>query len=369
MNNGFRLAFNMKMEEGANEAEIMVYGEICDYKWFENDVTATDFDKAIKKAKADGAEKLNIRINSPGGYVYQAVAMRSMLEAAAKDMDVYVNIEGLCASAATMLCCVQGVKKVSIAKGSEFMIHNPMTGIWGNYNDLMKEAEHLKAMADSCAKMYADKTGKTVEEMQSLMDAETWYTAEQAVEAGFADEIYGTPAAACAGNNDMEMMRMMYAHIPETIIVSNAEPDTAGDAAENKKSEQEEQEMNYKDITAEALREGNEELYNSIMSAGAKAERERINEIDELTPAGYEQMAAEAKENGTSAMDFHKAIIKAERDKKAAYLNSRVTETAPAAEVKGMAAEDESDEDEITKNAKEMAAMAAVMDGDSAGMR
>ena len=95
--------------------------------------------------------------------------------------------------------------------------------------------------------------------------------------------------------------------------------------------------MEIKDVTLETLQAKNPTLYDQIMQAGAQQERERIQEIDDLTPAGeeYAEMAATAKQNGTTAMDFHKQIVKHQREKGQKFLDDRKKETAPADEVKG----------------------------------
>ena len=120
---GFRLRFDApRMAAGSDEAEVMLYGEIIpDYSTYYKEVypqdkSAADFDKAIKQAKENGARRLLLRINSPGGIVTQAVAMRAIL-AAANFESVTVRVEGLCASAATIPACLPGAHVV-ITPGS-----------------------------------------------------------------------------------------------------------------------------------------------------------------------------------------------------------------------------------------------------------
>ena len=120
--------------------------------------------------------------------------------------------------------------------------------------------------------------------------------------------------------------------------------------------------MEIKDVTREQLMAENSALFEQIMHDGAAQERERLQEIDDLTPAGYEEMAAQAKQNGTSALDFHKMIVKKQREKAANHLEARKAETAPAMDVGAGAPEDVDGKDdaEMEKNfAKELAAEAA----------
>lgn len=124
--------------------------------------------------------------------------------------------------------------------------------------------------------------------------------------------------------------------------------------------------MEIKDITLEQLRTENPTLHRQIMQAGAQQERERIQEIDDLTPAGeeYAEMAAQAKQDGTTAMDFHKAIVKHQRGKGQKFLDNRQKETEPAKNVAGGSAEDNdkpSEKQELDEHAKEMASIAKEM--------
>lgn len=101
-NDAFSLRFTApKMNADGDEAEVMLYGEIIsgmpeNWKWDKEDKSAADFDRAIKEAVRSGARKLLLRINSPGGILREAVAMRSTLNTAGFEA-VTIRIEGLCA--------------------------------------------------------------------------------------------------------------------------------------------------------------------------------------------------------------------------------------------------------------------------------
>ena len=382
MNEHFRLRYDFRMNAEEQSADIMIYGEICSglMKWEPEDLSASDFDKRIKDAKAMGVRNLNVRINSPGGDVFQAVAMRSMLMSSGIE-SVSISIEGLCASAATLIACVPGAH-VTMSEGSQYMIHNPRSAIYGEARDMEKCAKRLKAIAADCAGIYAQKNGRDEAEIQQWMDDETWMSAREAFQRGFVDAVLDeAPVMACVSADDMRLMRMMYAHVPDSIskkdslgskeatdTISDAGAATAHAATENTtitSEEDEAMEMNIGEMTMEQLREANMELYNSIMRAGAQQERERMQEIDELTPPfeEYAQMAAQAKANGTSAMDYHKQIITAMRKKSQNFLEARREETGPADKVKGGSAEelDMTEESEMAKYAKDMGKMAVAM--------
>lgn len=373
--NRFILRYDMEMAAQAEQAEIMIYSQIVSRKYKPEDpeVTAIDFDKMLKDAKAKGATKLRMRINSPGGSVYQAVAMRTMLLSSGFD-EITASIEGLCASAATLLTCVPGMK-VSIAEGSSYMIHNPSGIVWGTAADLRHEADVLEKMEKDCHGIYAKRTGKGEDEIKTMMDKETWMTAKEAVEAGFCDALLdGVQAVACVTEEQLATMQLMYQHMPEMMAakpennpVSNTGTETtAATVTENTSTQEEEHEMEIKDITMEQLRQENPELLNAAIAA----ERQRVQDIDDLTLPGYEQMAAEAKRNGTSAMDFQKQIVKAQREKGTTFMQQRQQETAPAEGVQGgdPGQHDMTDEDELKAYLKEMNAYAAQAKANDGGM-
>lgn len=373
MKERYILRYDLRMKAGSEDAEVLVYGGIVSRKWNKDDpdVTAKDFDAMLKDAKAKGAKRLNLRINSGGGSVYQAVAMRAMLMSAGFD-SITVNIEGLCASAATLLACVPDAT-VRMHGGSMYMIHNPSGGVWGNASDMEHEAEILRKMEADFADMYAQRSGKDAQNVRALMDAETWFTAKEAVENGFADEcVEGGEQAACVAPEELEAMREIYAHVPEmTVRIEPPANSAAGSSENTQNEEQEDRGMEIKDITQEQLNAENPALCASIATAAVEAERARIAEIDELTMPGYEAMAAQAKADGTSALDFHKMVVKAQKQKGATFMQQRAQETAKAAKVTGGATSDVDgkNEREMEAGAKETAEFAKeFMNSEMGGM-
>lgn len=382
----FRLRHSAQMLAGSDTAEIMLYGEIIfdmpeNWKFSKEDKSAADFDKAVKKLKEDGAKNVLLRINSPGGFVTEAVAMRAILVNAGFEK-IDIRIEGMCASAATLLATIPGAR-VTITPGSQYMIHNPHNWCRGTASDMEKMAESLRKDEENTRAIYAKRCGKSDEQIKAWMDETTWFSAQEAVDAGFCDAVTDEEnntgkAAACVSGRVMTAMRAMYAHVPDDIEtsdednndISNGTPAVAADGpSENNNHEEEVPDMEIRDLTNEQLLAENPELHASVMQAGAMNERQRIADIDDLTPPGYEQMAAEAKSNGMSAMDYHKQIVKAQREKGDQFMNGRKKETEPAAKVTGGAAEmNTGNEDEAAKAAKEIADFAKAMSNNANGM-
>lgn len=385
-NERYRIRYTMKAD--GEDAEIMVYSDIVSDKWFPDDVSTGDFDKSLKDAKNNGAKNLNIRINSPGGEVYAAVAMRSMVINAEFD-SVRVMIEGMCASAATLFATIPEAHVV-IADGSEFMIHNPMTVTWGNANEIEKTVEHLRKMEGTFRDMYAARTGKDLDTIKEWMDSTTWFTAKEAVENGFCDELLETERiAACVTEKDMVLMQNMYGVIPEQVMmVTEPEPEPepeeeeiipeienvsngTSDAGEPSEIlEKEESPMELENLTMDQLRDGNPALFAQVQSDAIEAERERLADIDALTIPGYEALAEQAKADGTSVMEFQKQIVKAMKEKGENFLKAREAETAPAQDVIGSepVTNQVTEEEEIKNNAKVIAEYAKQYDSVSNSM-
>jgi ATP-dependent Clp protease, protease subunit len=138
--------------------------------------------KALREIKAD---TIHLRINSPGGSVFAARAIETALrEHKAK---IVAHIDGLAASAATFIA--MAADEIVMAPGALFMIHKAWTMTYGNADDLMAEAALLEKIDGTLADTYAARTGKDASAVMELMAAETWFTAQEAVDAGFADRV------------------------------------------------------------------------------------------------------------------------------------------------------------------------------------
>lgn len=174
-NNATREPAKIKAE--GEEATLYLY-DVIDPYW---GVGASEFNKAL--ASLSG-QKVTLRVNSPGGDVFDG---RAMAAAIAQHGDVHAVIEGLAASAATYVTAA--AKSVSIAPGSFYMIHNAWTMAYGNKEDLLQTANLLDKIDGTIVADYARKTGKSNDEIVAWMKAETWFTADEALANGFVDSI------------------------------------------------------------------------------------------------------------------------------------------------------------------------------------
>lgn len=152
------------------------------YEWFGMDATCPkDIGNAI--AEANG-EPLLVEINSGGGDVFAGSEIYTVLKAYAGTVEI--NIVGLAASAASVIAQA-GHSRISPT--ALFMVHNVSGSAAGDFHDMQQEAEILQTANKAVAAAYLEKTGKSMEELLGIMDAETWMDAQKAVEYGFVDEV------------------------------------------------------------------------------------------------------------------------------------------------------------------------------------
>jgi ATP-dependent Clp protease protease subunit len=168
-----------------DETDIYIYDAIVadeDTAYWWGGVSAEALVPAIRAIKGG---TIHLRINSPGGDVFAAQAIcQAIRDTGAK---VIAHVDGYAASAATVIATA--ADEVEISDGGFYMIHNAWTWAMGNANDLTATAALLSKIDGSLAAQYAKKSGMAVEDVRAAMDAETWYTAEEAVAAGLINRI------------------------------------------------------------------------------------------------------------------------------------------------------------------------------------
>ena len=158
--------------------EIAIYSDI--------DSTTGFGPQALREALADAdGGPMTIRLNSEGGNVIDGLACYNLLQSYAGETTVV--IDGMALSIASLVVC--GADKVQMAENAWLMVHNPHNQVAGDGDDLRDMAGLLDGMKDQLATVYSAKSKKPKEEILQLMDAETWMTGPQALEAGFVDEV------------------------------------------------------------------------------------------------------------------------------------------------------------------------------------
>ncbi len=211
-----RKAINTDTKEA--EAEVMIYDEIGAYG-----VTAQGF---VNELKAIDTKTINVRLNTPGGEVFDGTAIHNAIKA--HPAKVVVHIDGVAASAGSFIAMAGD--EIRMAKNAYMMIHNAQGGVMGGASEMRAYADSLEKINGNIAEMYATRAGKDIAHWQGLMDAETWFTAEEAKAAGLVDEVYTAPKKSASVNASFDFK--IYNKIPAPVremwgIQTNNAPETA----------------------------------------------------------------------------------------------------------------------------------------------
>ncbi len=192
-------------------AEIIIYDEIGDSFWFES-FSVKDFDEKLKELP-NSVKDLDIRINSPGGDVFDGVAIYNRIRdfKRKKQGEITVFIDGWAASIASIIAMAGD--RVVMGVGSTMMIHKPMSGRFGNANELQELIDLLDDIEENLISIYKKRVKDlSREEIKKMLADETWMSANDAIEKGFADEMgdeEAMPVAASAA------LKNQYRRMPE----------------------------------------------------------------------------------------------------------------------------------------------------------
>ena len=244
-------------------AELMLYGDIAESFWGDT-ISA----KEVTEYLADlDVENINVYINSNGGVVDTAIAINNALRR--HKAKVTVNIDGIAASAATLITCAGDT--VKMPKNALFMIHNPLTIAMGDSEEMRKQADVLEKYKNSITETYLQKVNIDKEKLSELMDNESWLSAEEALKYGFIDEIIENADIQVVENkvisNNMVFNMAEFKNF-------NVDKNIKNNGKGSEKMTREEIKNQYPDIYAEIINEGKE--------IGIKEERTRIQEIEDL---------------------------------------------------------------------------------------
>lgn len=201
-------------------ADLYVYGQIVDEKWWDTDVNAKDLRDAI-----DGLNEgsiLNLYVNSPGGSVFVASAMTAMINRC-KERGVCVNayVDGVAASAASFL--IMAADNIVMYKNSMLMIHKPMSMAFGNADELQKTIDALNKIEESVMMpLYEQKAIGDMETIKDMIDAETWLSAEETAQ--YFDVTISDNEAQIAALVDRDVLKN-YKNVPTALVEGlTAEP-------------------------------------------------------------------------------------------------------------------------------------------------
>lgn len=213
--------------------ELLINGDIVSneiawiYDWYEMPYFCPKMARDVVESLGAG-ETLRVVINSPGGDVYAGQEVFSILYNIRHTNNVEIEVQSLAASAASVIAMAG--KKVRMSPVAALMIHNCSTYASGDYRDMTHTAEVLRKINECLVQAYIQKTGMTQEDLLTMMDNETWLSANDCIKYGFADEII---------RDDSEPQLILNAVIGK-LSITNAMIEAAKTAKEQKEKEKKE---------------------------------------------------------------------------------------------------------------------------------
>ncbi len=167
--------------KSATEAEIILYAAIGPDYWGDgSSISAKQFSDELKKLDAT-VKNITVRINSPGGDVFDGIAIYNRLVQSKANITVY--IDGLAASIASIIALAGN--EIVIGEGALYMVHLPWTWAMGNRMELDNTVSRLMDVEEQMISIYAKKSGQSRADIKKLMEDETWMNSDQAMELGF----------------------------------------------------------------------------------------------------------------------------------------------------------------------------------------
>jgi ATP-dependent Clp endopeptidase proteolytic subunit ClpP len=220
------------LANASEPAEILIYEQIGQDHWSGEGIGAKDFVEQLKAIPAN--RKITLRINSPGGNVWDGLAIYNQLKA--RREFVTAVIDGIAASVASWLPLA--AKEVQMPKSALFMIHDPWSLAIGTADEMRKAADSLDKHKAAIVDIYREKTGKPRAEIERKMTEETWFTGDEAKEFGLADTLLDTPNI----QNSFDLSR--FRRVPESLR------NHQNSAVPSKQAGKQENTMNRKEIIA-----------------------------------------------------------------------------------------------------------------------
>ncbi|MGL6121067.1 MAG: head maturation protease, ClpP-related [Fusobacteriaceae bacterium] len=268
-----------------NKAEILIYGAIGS-GWY----SSVGAETIAKELNAVGTiTEIDVRINSPGGSVFDGVAIYNTL----KNHPAKVNIivDGLCASIATVIAMAGDT--ITMGTGTKFMIHNPLTICYGESEDLKKDAKILDGIKDDIIDAYMTKVsskGISREKIAQMMDEESYLSANQALEYGFITNVVEQISMPEINNYSMLFGNTNFSN---TMAEEGIIKKVINYFQNNSKEEKEV--TNTMKLTKDEIRAQYPDVCNEIRNEGVEQERARIKDLENLIGKGNDAIVNKAK--------------------------------------------------------------------------
>ena len=299
----------------SQKAELLLYGDIAETSWWRDEVTPKQF--ADDLAALGDVSEITVYINSGGGDVFAAQAIGNQLERCSAT--VTAHIDGLCASAATIVAC--HADKVVAAADSSYMIHPVSMGIYDylTAEEMKNSLKALDTIRDNIISLYAKKTGREKDECAKWMDETNWWTPTEAKKNGFVDEVDDEEDAVVENRNGILFVNSIGMHTPfrdAPNFVRSRVVKNSATRSENKRPAEQPEDNDHGEVkdmeikTVNDLRSAYPEMVAQIEANATAAERTRIQEIENSTLPGAEEQANEAKfVKPIDSAAFAKAVI------------------------------------------------------------
>jgi len=299
--------FKNQTEEKAN---LDIFDQIG-LDWWGDGITAKTFNRELSRVTA---KEIDLHIDSPGGEIHDGFAIYNALKEHPAKINVIVD--GLAASIASVIAMVGDT--ITMHKNSMLMIHEPWGGVSGNSTEMRKYADLLDKLKAQIIDVYTSRTGMDKEETTSLMDAESWLTADESVDFGFADTIIENKVKprAFAMLAKCDNLPECFKRAKHSKNSGREEwPDRTVAIVENKKTEVK---LMDKKKFLDLLEGEFKGLKAEIVTGAARAERERITGVLDIGLAGHKDLVQKLAFDGvTSPENAAVAILKAEKDLRA----------------------------------------------------
>jgi ATP-dependent Clp protease, protease subunit len=169
------------VDTSGDTLDLTIYGDIGESWWYDS-TSAKDIEDALKGTTAS---QIIVHLNSPGGDVFDGIAIYNQLKN--HSAKVIVQVDGLAASAASLIA--MAADELIMNTGSMLMIHEASTWAWGTKHDIRKTLNALEGIDKSIADIYMTRYKGERSEIDTMITNETWLTASEAVEVGLADRV------------------------------------------------------------------------------------------------------------------------------------------------------------------------------------
>lgn len=203
---------DIPIECKGDTADVLIYQQIGN-SFFEEGLTAKAFAENLK-AQGKGIKTINVRINSPGGSVFDGTAIYNTLRN--HGAKIVTHNEGAALSIASLIFMAGDERRM--AKNGYLMIHDPAGAVRGKADDMRKMADMLDKVKDVTASTYADRTKHDKADIADMMSKETWLTATEAEELGFVDTVTDEMKAVAVFDPQM------FSNVPEDLKAQFTQP-------------------------------------------------------------------------------------------------------------------------------------------------